>query len=543
MLSFRLQKYGKCFILLLTAFYDCQEPELKSKSQINIPGLYILPYSGHSSHSELMQFISVIQPHDIKPIMLTNNKSSKLPRCMYDLCYKPDLKIPSQESDFNFLTCYDSIFFKNVQNTSPQDKKILIENTQKCNESKVCLKNKNIEISHSRNQKLSDGSVELNVDNNYSYYQYLKDDSSSEYFSSYSNIDVKSDSESKTFDKNIEVNKLCYIQNNNLLRTESSNETNTDLKMTTELNVTFVKDSRRLSQRGINAELTLIEDQSTNERKIKSKNEICNNNVSNFHSVNIMNEKIQLIPYENISSPDYKRSNTEEPNNSEMDLCSTEINNCSGRNKSCSFKNINIKQYDLTKNLEFNFIKNHSIEKSEKMSNFAIKNNKTDTNFEKILETLITNYNFGNNGSVERNSVTTIIAEKNYLVKKRTSHFMQLKNAHKINIDISNIFDSYKKLINNEMFYLIQENKLYLNKNLNHFKVNIDERNIIENIDIINNKKNIYINENDTSQTEISSNKINVVTDLNYTTNNNICILHSYKNDSKDNHTKKKTIH
>lgn len=49
-----------------------------------------MPYTGHSNHAELKEFVSVIRPHTIFPVMVMKPfiKCSKIPQSVYDLCGK-----------------------------------------------------------------------------------------------------------------------------------------------------------------------------------------------------------------------------------------------------------------------------------------------------------------------------------------------------------------------------------------------------------------------------------------------------------------------
>lgn len=70
---------------------------MSNNEEFDVPGLYIFPYSGHCSHSELVRFISFLKPRDVQPIIkFMTDEHSVIPQCIYKLCLKESSSIESQ---------------------------------------------------------------------------------------------------------------------------------------------------------------------------------------------------------------------------------------------------------------------------------------------------------------------------------------------------------------------------------------------------------------------------------------------------------------
>ncbi|XP_065220273.1 protein artemis-like [Planococcus citri] len=137
---------GPYIIILLTAFYHCNR--MSSNEEFSVPGLYIFPYSGHCSHSELVRFISFLKPRDVQPIIkFMTDEHSIIPQSIYKLCYKPLAltdsactckSIDSQKfytcdagNSQNFCSCKSQASVPGTSSSSPTDMITVYDSAQK----------------------------------------------------------------------------------------------------------------------------------------------------------------------------------------------------------------------------------------------------------------------------------------------------------------------------------------------------------------------------------------------------------------------------
>lgn len=80
------------------------------RETVNVPNLHIVPYSGHCCHSELVDFLRILKPHRIEPI-ISEKKSRNyvIPDSIKNLSYNPANSYPLPDSDWNYQTCSDIV--------------------------------------------------------------------------------------------------------------------------------------------------------------------------------------------------------------------------------------------------------------------------------------------------------------------------------------------------------------------------------------------------------------------------------------------------
>lgn len=106
----RQSREGPCLVILLTAQYEFQKEPSTTKNIPKIPGLHIIPYSGHCCHVELVEFLSILKPRRVKPIIDEKvSPNCVIPESLYKLCYDPALSHPMLDSDWDYETCPDII--------------------------------------------------------------------------------------------------------------------------------------------------------------------------------------------------------------------------------------------------------------------------------------------------------------------------------------------------------------------------------------------------------------------------------------------------
>lgn len=80
------------------------------RETVNVPNLHIVPYSGHCCHSELVDFLRILKPHRIEPIITEeNSRNYVIPDSVRKLSYNPANSYPLLDSDWNYQTCSDIV--------------------------------------------------------------------------------------------------------------------------------------------------------------------------------------------------------------------------------------------------------------------------------------------------------------------------------------------------------------------------------------------------------------------------------------------------